>query len=314
MSRIYGTKEETINFSASNQVSIPLNRNYHIQRYMCRLSVNHTNATAVFRSAKLLGLINSLQIVANGDETIKSIPAAKFQIGDMMASGNDSLSSLDETDGTKDSYVWFTVYMAIPNTFRPADTIFNTAVFSTLNMIVNWGSKANVGTGITINSAKIDVYSHALTNYLRNSGEVIKHYKETYLKKDVTVTSTELTIDLPTKQMYKSFAIVAEEAGVRSDAIINKITIKSGTTIIVQLDAQEIQAINYKDYGIKNSSDLLGTHIIDFLARGKMTDLLDTFKSFNTLEMVVDVEKQSGETVLHIYSDIIDFTSTIEKK
>lgn len=313
--RIYGTKEETINYSASNQVSIPLNRNYHIQRYMCKLKVNHDNgAGASFNSAKLLGLINSLQIVANGDETIKSVPALKFEIGDLMASGNKSMSSVVETVSTAgaDSYVWFTIYCAIPNTFRPADTILNTAVYSTLNMIVNWGTGANLGTDITVNSASIEVYSHALTNYLRNSGEKIKHYKETYLKKDVTVSSNQLTIDLPTKQLYKSFAIVSTVDGVRSDAVINKITIKSGTTIIVQLEADEIQAINYKDYGVQSASDLTGLHVIDFLSRGKMSDLLDTFKSFNTLEMVFDVTKQTGTNTLEIFSDVIDISNKIE--
>lgn len=311
MSRIYGTKEGTIKYEKSNQIAIPLNKNYHVQRYMVKLSVNHTNTSAVFKKG-LLGLINSLQIVGNGDTVIKSVPAAKFVIGELMASGNECFKNINKTDGTKDSFIWFTVYMAIPNAWRPADTIFNTAVYSTLNMIINWADGSAIGSGVVVNSARCDVHSHSLTNYLRNAGEKIKHYKETYLKKDITVTSSELTIDLPTKHLYRCFSVVSTVDNVPSDLVIKKITIKSGTTIIAQLDAQEIQAINFKDYKIQDAVNLRGLHIIDFLSRGKNADLLDTYTAFNTLEMVLDVEKQAGINTLHIYSDTIEITQNVE--
>lgn len=313
MARIYGTKEGTLLFSASNQARIDLNRNYHIQAYACKLSVNHTNAiTASFNDEKLLSLINSLQIVANGDETIKSVPASKFHIGDIMSSGRKGLQSVDTTDGTKNSYVWFTIYFSIPKTFRPTDTIFNTAIYSTLNMLVNWGSDTNVGTGVTINSASLDVYSRALVNYSRNAGEQIKHYKETYLKKDVTVSTSEMTIDLPTKQLYKSIAIASTVNKVRAGNVINKVTIKSGTTVFASLDAEEIKAINYVDYELQDSADFDGVYVLDFLARGKMSDLLNTLKDYNTIELVLDVTKRTGVNELHIYSDIIEIKNAVE--
>jgi hypothetical protein len=312
MSRIYGTKEGTLLYSASNQARIDLNRNYHIQAYVCKLSVNHTNASAVFKDEQMLTLINSLQIVANGDETIKSVPASKFHIGDIMSAGRKGLQSVDTTDGTKDSYVWFTIYFAIPNTFRPVDTIFNTAVYSTLNLLVNWGSNSSVGSGITINSAQLDVYSRALVNYSRNAGEQIKHFKETYLKKDVTVTTSEMTVDLPTKQLYKAISIASTVDGVRAGNVINKVTLKSGTTVFVSLDAEEIKALNYVDYAMQDSADFDGVYVLDFLSRGKMSDLLNTLKDFNTIELVLDVTKQTGTNELHIYSDTIEIKDAVE--
>lgn len=312
MPRIYGTKEGTIPFAEGNQARLDLSRNYHIQAYMGLLKVNHTNASAAFKSEELLSLINNVQIVANGNETIKSVPANKFHISHIMNTGVKGLQSIDKADGTKDSFVWFKVYFSIPDTFRPEDTIFNTAVYSTLNMLVNWGNAANLGTGITINSASLDVYSHALTGYTRNVDEKIKHYKETYLKKDITVSSNELTIDLPVKQLYRGFAIASTINSVRADTVINKITLKSGTTVIVQLDAAEIRALNYGDYKVQNADDLKGIYILDFVSRGKNSDLLDTFSNFNSLELVLDVSKQTGTNELHIYSDTIDIKNVAE--
>lgn len=313
MSRIYGTKEGSVTYSASNQKRLELNRNYHIQKYSCKLSVTHTNASASFKNEALLALINSIQIVANGDETIKSVPASKFHISSIMANGRKGLQNIVTTDGAgKESYVWFDIYFAIPNTFRPVDTIFNTAVYSTLNMLVNWGSDSSIGSGVTVTSAELEVYSHALVNYSRNAGEKIKHYKETHLNKNVAVTSTDLTVELPVKQLYRSIGIASVIDGVRATNIVNKITLKSGTTVIVQLDAEEIKADNYLAYEVNSSADLDGIYIIDFLSRGKMSDLLDTISQYNTLELVFDVTKQSGTNDLHIYSDIIDIKDVVE--
>jgi len=312
MAKIYATKEGLVNYSSGNQSRLELSRNYHVQAYNCKLKVNHTNASASFKAEHLLNLINGIQIVANGDETIKSVPANKFHIGAILASGNKGLQDIKTTDGTKDSYVWFTIYFAIPNTYRPADTIFNTAVYSTLDMLVNWGASSNVGTGVTVNSAQLEVFSHSLTNYTRDVNEKIKHYKETYLKKVVDSTSNQFQIDLPVKQLYKSFAIVSTLDGVRTNEIINKITLKSGTSVIMQLDAEAIRSFNYLAYNVKAEDDLKGIHILDFISRGKLSDILDTMSKFNSLELVLDVTQQSGLNELHIYSDIIDIKNTVE--
>lgn len=312
MSRIYGTKEGQAPYTEGNQSRIELTRNYHIECYNCKLTVNHTNTSAVFKNEDLLSLINSIQIIADGNETIKSVPASKFHISNIMVSGRKGLQEVNKADGTKESYVWFRIYFAVPYLARPMDTVFNTAVYSSLNMLINWANASKVGTGIVINNAKLDVYSHALTGYARNEGEKIIHFKETYLKKEVTATTNQLTIDLPTKQMYKAFSIVSTIDDKRVTNVINSITLKSGTTVIVQLDADEIKSLNYNDYAVQSSGDLDGVYIVDFLTRDRLSDLLNTIGQFNTLELVFDVTKQAGLNELHIYSDIIESTNKVE--
>lgn len=312
MSRIYGSKEGTAIFREGNQERIELQRNYHIECYNCKLTVEHTNTTADFKNEDLLSLINGIQVIANGNETIKSVPANKFHISNIMVSGKKGLQAVDKTDGAKTSYVWFRIYFAVPYLARPMDTVFNTAIYSSLNMLVNWSNSAKVGSGIVVNSAKLDVYSHALTGYARNAGEKIMHFKETYLKKEVTATTNQLTIDLPTKQLYKAFSIVSTIDDKRVTSVINSITLKSGTTVIVQLDAEEIKALNFDDYAVQNSADLDGIYIIDFLTRDRLSDLLDTTAQFNTLELVLDVTKQAGLNEIHIYSDIVEVKNVVE--
>lgn len=313
-SRIYGTKEGTAQFEASNQKRIELNRNYHVAQYMCKLTVNHTNVSANFKDEAILSLINSIQIVADGNEVLKNVPASKFHIGAIMSTGKKGLQTIHTADGAGTSEVYFPIYFSLPDfMLKPYDTILNTAVYSSLNMIINWANSQAVGNGITVNSAQLDVWSHSLTNFSRNEGETIKHFKETYLKTDITVTSSALTVQLPTNQFYKSFAIASTVDGKRVADVINHIIIKSGTTVIVSLDADEIKAKNYDDYSVQNADDLKGIYVIDFLDRDKLSDVLNTTDGkFNTLELVLDVTKQNGTNTLHVYSDIIDFTKTVE--
>lgn len=314
-SRIYQTKEGDVIFKSGSQSRLELKRNYHLAKYMMKLSVNHTNTSAVIKSGNILALINSLQIVADGNETIKSIPAFKCHIEEIITTGKKGLQSFSSTDGTKDSFVWFAVYFSIPYMERPADTIFNTAVYSTLNLLVNWGQASNIGTGVVVNSAKLDVYSYALTGYSRNPKETIKHYKENFLQKDITVSSSALTISLPIMSMYKSISLVATVDGIRTNAVINKISLKSGTTVIVELDADALKADNFDVFECQDSTDLTGVYVIDFLTRNRFSDLLDTTNGvFNTLELVLDVTKQTGVNTLDIYTDTIDILPVIEKQ
>lgn len=313
MSRIYSTKEGDALYKEGSQSRIELKRNYHVKKFMCKLSVNHTNTSAVLKHGGLLRLINSIQIVANGNETIKNIPIVKCEIEEVVTTGKKGLRNVQTTDGIKDSYVWVAIYCAIPYLERPADTILNSAVYSTFNMLINWATASAVGTGIVINSAKIDVYSEALTNYVRNPNENIKHYKENYTQKDITVTASQFMVSLPTMQMYKSITLLATVDGVASNAVINKITLKSGTTVIVELDAQALKASNYDDFECQNALDLDGTYIIDFLTRNRLSDLLDTTNGvFNTLELVLDVTKQTGVNTLEIFSDTIEILNAFE--
>ncbi len=317
MARVFKRKENQTSFTASTQSRIELSRNYHMQSLLVKLSVNHDNgASAEFNDALLWSLINSIEIVANGNENIKQIPASKLYLDNIVGTGMNGLNSITQTVSTagNDSYVWARIDFSMPNTIRPHDTILNTALFSTFDLLVNWGSASTMGTDLTINSASLEVFSNSLVNYKRNAGETIKYFKETSLMEEITSSTTEFTISMPVQKLYKGISIVSTIDNARSNDVINRIIIKSGTTVFIDWDFQALQAENNMEFTPELTSSLDGIAVINFAQRGRLSDMLDTMSSFNTLEVVLDVTKQTGINRVYVLSDTVENTNVIEVK
>ena len=222
---------------------------------------------------------------------------------------------IDESVGTdKKSFVYFKIDFSMPNSLRPHDTILNTALFSTFDFLVNWGSSATVGTGITVKSATLEISSNSLVGYARNKGETIKYFKETSLVKEVTSSTSEMSITMPVKKLYRGISIIAFEDTGRSNKIIKKVTIKSGTTVFVDWSFDALQAENNFFFKPEDEGTFDGTVVIDFAQRGRLSDMLNTIQSFNTLEVVLDVVKQSGTNKVYIFSDTVEDTNIVEVK
>ncbi len=314
MARLFKRVENIAKYTASTQSRIELSRNYHMTNLICKLEVIHDNtASASFFDNKLFRLINSIEIVANGNETLKQIQNTKLQLDNIIDSGMRGMHKIDESDGTdKKSFVFFKIDFSMPNALRPHDTILNTALFSTFDFLVNWGSDATVGTGITVKSATLEISSNSLVSYLRNKGETVKYYKETALVKEVTSSTHEMSITMPVKKLYRGISIIAFEDTGRSNKIIKKVTIKSGTTVFVDWSFDALQAENNFLLKPEDEGTLDGTVVIDFAQRGRLSDMLNTISSFNTLEVVLDVEKQPGTNKIYVFSDTVEDTNIVE--
>lgn len=314
MARSYRRKEGQITYTASTQSRLQLSRNYHNQYLICKLVVNHTNLTAVLLSDHFANLINSIQIVANGNKTIKHIDAKKLVYNAIYNSGKAMSNTVNTADGAVTSTIYFTVDFSKRGMVRPTDTIENSALYNTFDMMVDWGSAASVGTGVTIDSAVLSVASNQLVNYSRNPGERISHNIETQLTEEITSTTSEYQITLPVNKVYQNLLISSLVDGIRSNAVINSIKLKSGTTIFAEWSADDLRADNINSYKIANGSDADGLLLLDLVGRGRNSDALDTRGTFNTLELVLNVTKQTGVNTITVYSDIFDIEQTVEVK
>ena|SRR3990167_3063796 len=315
MARRYLRKENVKAFVPSTQSRIELSRNYHNQGLVCKLEVNHTNATAVFKSEGLANLINSIQIVANGNKNIKHVDVKKLMFNQLMHMGaHNALNTLNTANGTFTSTLFFTVDFSMRGMSRPADTIENTALYTTFDMLIDWGAAANLGTGITVNSANLTVSSEQLVGYQRNAGERIAHNIELQLTKDVSASAAEFQIDLPTKMIYTGLTILSTVDGIRNSSVITSAKLKSGTTVFAEWDADTLRSDNADKGCIRTPSDIVGLLYLDLVQRGKLSDALDTRTQFNTLELILSVTKQTGVNTITVYSDIIDIEDIVEVK
>lgn len=313
MARIYERREGHAEFVASSQSRIELQRNYHLQYFLVKLQVTHDNDSAVFKDEELYSLVNNIEIVANGNENLKQIPFNKLHLNNVIGTGQKGINKIVKEDGEgKVSTIWAMIPFSLMNTIRPHDTILFTKPFSTFDFLINWGSDNSIGTGITVKNARIDVFSSSLINYARGKTEPIMYFKETSLVKEVTSTTNQLTINLPDKKEYKAISIISKVDGKRVDTVIKNIQVKSGTTVICDLDADAVRAKNNFEFKPENTDDLKGCYVMDFIVRGRLSDLLNTITEFNTLELVLDVEKQEGLNNLIVLSDTVETTKTYE--
>lgn len=302
-------------FTASTQSRIELSRNYHSMRIDCQLTIEHTNgASASFLSDNFANLINSIQIVANGNRTLKHVAVKKLVWNGLYHKGKAMQNSAVTTVGAQTAIINFSVDFSMRGMERPEDTIENTSLYTTLDMLIDWASVASVGTDIVIDSAVLKTTSHQLIGYSRNVNELIKHNIETQLAEEITSTTTEYQISLPTEKVYRKLLISATVDGIRSNAVINSIKLKSGTTVFAEISADMLRASNIDRSGILTESDVTGLLLLDLVARGRYSDALDTRVEFNSLELILNVTKQSGTNMVTVYSDVLDVETSFEVK
>jgi hypothetical protein len=314
MARKYLRREGQDNYSASAQGRIQLSRNYHVRYLLCKLTVNHTNSTAVFKSDHFANLINSVQIVANGNKTIKHVDVKKLIANAVYDQGKPMKSVLQTADGAKKSELYFTIDFSKRGMVRPNDTIENSSLYTTFDMLIDWANEAAVGTGVKIDSATLEVSSNQFVGYTRNPGERIAHNVETQLTEEITSSTTEYQISLPVKKIYQKLLIGSFIDGNRANTIINGVKLKSGTTVFADWRADDLKADNLDRYGIAVESTVDGMLLLDLVDRGRNSDALDTRGEFNTLELVLDVTKQTGTNTVTVWTDEFDVEQSVEVK
>jgi len=314
MARKYLRKESQAKFSPSAQERILISRNYHIRYLLCALTINHTNTTAVFKDDGFANLINAIQIVANGNKTIKHVDVKKLIANAVYDKGKPMKSTLKTANGAQVSKIYFTIDFAQRGMARPNDTIENASLYTTFDMLIDWANSASVGTGVVVDSATLEVSSNQSVGYSRNPGEKIAHSVETQLTEEITSSTTEYQINLPVKKIYQKLLIGSFLNGNRSNAIINNVKLKSGTTVFADWRADDLKADNIDRYEIAVESTVDGMLMLDLVDRGRNSDALDTRGEFNTLELVLDVTKQTGTNNVTVWTDVFDVENSVEIK
>ena len=316
--RPFKRKEGDLSFSPSNQERMSLTMNYHVTHYLVKMTVTHTNGTTpVFNENDLFDLVNKIEIVANGNKSLKSIRGTKLLLNTILAHTEISKFTLDTTASTAGltSFVYFIIPFNLFGVVRPHDTILNTGLYNTLDMLVDWGSAGACGSDITVTDAKMEVFSNTLLGYKRNAGESIKFYKEIQITEPITNDADEHLIKLPTLKKYMKIALLSTVDGVKSDLVVENVILKSGESVIYNLPWEAIQVENELQYAPKRPTELKGIAILDFIQRGRLTDVLDTFdrERYNSLELLLKVKKLGTKSEVQIFIDELEVSNVVEK-
>lgn len=318
MSRILKRRVGSLKYNAGTTSTLPLPRNYHQRRIILNVTARHNNgANASFFYDRLSRIIRTLSIVGNGTKTIKQIAGFKLTINEYQSSGGRSLDSVVTAPNKNNalSSAHYIVDFEMPNMARPHDTIENSALFDTYDLQIDWANTDCLGDDITIISASVEVSVDELINYKRNPGELVRHNVETQMVENITATTSEFMINLPTQRLYRKITIVGIDAGERNGSVIRHVRLKSGNTTFCDIRSADIRAQNIRDYGITVwQTQSFAIHTIDFCPRGRLSDALDTRgkNGFNSLELLLDVKKVSETTQIYVFMDFIETENFVE--
>ena len=300
---------DNIEFAANGTKTLELPRNNVYRALGIRLTGTCTTS-AVAPVGKLAftpyRLIKRIEIVANGKDTIKSIPGKFLRI----LNKHDFGVVPKETDigiAANTAYA-FEGYMILPFAFtralRPIDGAIDARKLQTLDIRVTWGSVNDFYT--TPNNAVLsDVVLELKTmEYIGVEGEFKALLNvHTEIQKEVNATTSELQEKLPTEKIYRRFFLLTEVDGIASDAVLNKVKLKSGTMVFKDIDCDLLKG-DMKFSSAIESLDT-GVYVIELITDGQLTEAINTI-GMSSFELIFDVTKQAGINVIHIFPEVAE--------
>ncbi|MBI5970573.1 MAG: hypothetical protein HY884_05410 [Deltaproteobacteria bacterium] len=301
MGRNTARRVGTIVYKQNEAVSFELPRNFPIRGILLRMAADITiiTAAATAYAQGAVKLIKRIEIIANGRDTLKSID------GPGLAELNRQMNGTVNPLGAVPTAVGANQLMAallkidfeMPRSVSPSDANLNSYLFSTLELKITFGAPSDMysanSANVTINSAPITV---TLLESEGNAGSIVHKVGST--EKEVTATSTDFQIALPVGNKFRGFLIRAEVDGNPNDSVINKIELRSGTTVFHKWDFTSLKDCNKIDYELESSPT--GYVFIDFCPDGFMGEALAT-AGFSDLTLSFDVTKQTGINKITVY-------------
>ena len=313
----------SIDYAQNQPRTLQLPRNYAYRalslKLVCDLTWTESTPGSVMDSAPAQ-LIRNIVIRANGRDVIKNYDMETLhRLCQIRYGVRPKLISPASTGALSDqalevhAVIQFEMFRAV----KPVDSLLDSSGLATLELIVTWGTGANVFGGayvgtVTVNSATL--YVSSTENIGVPPGTRFMVNKEYAIESQVTAATTRHQIILPVSNLYRCFVIKTVSDDVLVNTILRNITLKSGTEVYKFLEARHLQMNNRLDYGIEcpvslaaalggadYANNLLdGYYVLEFVRDGRLTEMLDTSK-LSSLELILDVLNPGTVDMITIY-------------
>ena len=305
---------------AENQVrSLELPRNFclrHLSLWIDGTVTLEAGSAGTPRDSSPAQLIKRIEIIRDGSETIKAIDfetlhrltQRRYGVRPRIDSLPAGFAAIADEPIECHARLNFAMW---PGHFRPVDTMLDCSRCTTLHMVVTFGADLDimdddydgtcVTTGVQLKTATLEA-ANVPADWVFND------FKEHFLQKQVTAAATDFEFpNLANGNFYRGFTIKTTRAGVPSNAILNEITLKSGTRVFAKLVADQLQFDNRIDSGVEMpvandsvnrvylESIATGYYYIDLCPDGRLMESLAT-RGLSSLEFVMDVNDPGANT------------------
>lgn len=337
-----------VNWPGANQQStFPLPRNYSLVALEFELVADMSRASTTPnaggpKDSAPAQLVRSLDLVANGQDTLRRIDMETLHRKNQLQFGTRPRIYAEAWAGFADVTreilkVAARLPFAMPRAISQVDTLLDTAAMSSLDLLITWGAGMDTmndlwpGTGtaesVTVTDAKLHIT--AIEYVGSPAGQNYALWKENWLRKQVTAVDNSFQIKLPfaSNLNYRGILLKTHSDGDQVDsiipynglAILNKMTLRSGTEIYLHEIAQLLQVQNRLQHAMEvpertgtaaalnhrlQELVLEGYYYIDFCRDGRLSEMLDT-TMLSDLELNIEVAHPGTNDFIDVYMDHI---------
>lgn len=313
MAREFHRSLGTVAFAASTVTRFELPRNHVYKGLRLKLTGTITVAggttDGVLASEQPQNLLTMVRVIRNGSEILQALDGGSLFALAQMNSDGDPIRTALAIPGAQAGTaieVDIPVDFASWRTANPSMSLLRAVGTSSLDLEVSWGTLATaiVGGDRTLTSAniQIEVFAEELLDLTGDFSDK----NLVFIQRAVTVSQTDLTIDLPLGPLYRRliFKTTAQNDRDTVNTLINRIRIESDGYFahVDRLTFRELQGANKRLYSLNNV--ITGYAVVDFMKDGNPAGLIDT-RGSSQFKAVLDVTTGTNTIVRVISEQII---------
>lgn len=299
------------NYSTAGSVdTIELPRNFNYRKLMCRLvgtvDVSGGSASGAVHTYAALKAIDRIELIANGRDTIISVPPEALYVQNMTDYGTPGkLTNPADGSASNDKPIeaYFIIDLALVRAVRPIDTLFPAAGLSTLDLKITWGSAGDMFTGAFDRTATVDTTTQLQVMAFEEIGAIEGKFgvnKLFEIDRTISAASSNFQVQIPTGNAYRGFLFSTTADNVLVNTILDGISIESGTEVFQKwLSIEELQ--NYNKVQFSLEAALSGYYQVDFMdSDGRLTEILDA-RNLSNLDAILNVQVPGTVNKVKVY-------------
>lgn len=246
-------------------------------------TVNVTTAATSVRAEAPCQLIQRMEVVADGKNTLYSAPFWFSAFGNLKRNANNSGARVTTppSSAAVGSYaveaLGFIDFASI-GAIRPKDSNYRSSGLSLFQLRFTFGQPGDifVGGAATVTNLNIEVYSVETIEIPDSKGVVstpVCMKKVSYQEIAVLANNANQEVRLPAGNQIAQVLVRTEgvtTAGEPSWSMLNNAQLASGVDVRINMRSGQVRALNNSDYGAVPT----GIYVLDFLATGVSPEYL----------------------------------------
>ena len=307
------------NLKVSEKYIQPLPQNGAIRKIACRLEMKLTSGAAapVLTEINVDSFISGIRIKINGreDRIFTNLHIARE--AEKYVRGKEPYGTELGTDAATDTTVvrHFNIDFA-QNILNRNDisALLQTEQLSSVSLIIETGKLSDIGTNLTLNSAKIDLSAREFYGDGINNAEQKSMQKIYQILQSVNIesgrdnfTSDTQDIDMPARKAILDQILLVKDNGIPSDSLIDRFQYMKSLPnkyVLIDSDYATYHENNLAEFGLTSLTK--GFTKINFQALiGNPLGYITGSKSYDVLKLLTPATVVQSEDTIDIFSRYI---------